>query len=277
MQSATSDSLLVDRQLCRCEQLAILHWISGVHSLVSWLLPPWGQSVYVKMTRPTLLRPQSTNGSLHLVYRQHCGLFESQDLADALIQLVHCSPAVLWLTAIAVLHTIWISGLCIANFIQVSRHSIDRYGNRSVLDRNWLHDEREFQRSPVHISAQERIQSVFVRLDTECRGFNQSARHRLRTDRARLEATLFSRRFSAIRPVETSAQNRSAWRESVNAATEHLRTTNVAKNQTAKDTTHWLVMFVSHICLCMPCTAKKKSLDALFDALYFSSTRGEQF
>ena len=58
--------------------------------------------------------------AIDLVYRQHCRLSESQDPADALTQLVLCSPAVLWLTAIAVLHTIWISGLCITNFIQVS-------------------------------------------------------------------------------------------------------------------------------------------------------------
>lgn len=55
----------------------------------------------------------------HLDYRDHCHLFASETAVDGLLQLFRCSPAILWFTSIAILHTIWISTLCITILSQV--------------------------------------------------------------------------------------------------------------------------------------------------------------
>lgn len=55
----------------------------------------------------------------NLDYRDHCHLFASESTIDGLMQLLTCSPAVLWFTSIAVLHIIWISSLCLTILVQV--------------------------------------------------------------------------------------------------------------------------------------------------------------
>ncbi|CAF0738301.1 unnamed protein product [Rotaria sordida] len=56
----------------------------------------------------------------YLYYRYHCYVFSSETIIDSLKQMLKCSPAVLWLSSIALLHIIWISSLCITILFQTA-------------------------------------------------------------------------------------------------------------------------------------------------------------
>jgi len=56
----------------------------------------------------------------YLFYHDHCHLFVSESAIHGLIQVFKCSPAVIWFTSIAVLHIVWISGLCMTMIFQIA-------------------------------------------------------------------------------------------------------------------------------------------------------------
>ncbi|CAF3361176.1 unnamed protein product [Rotaria socialis] len=56
----------------------------------------------------------------YLYYYYHCNLFSSETIIDGIKKMIDCTPAVLWFTSIAILHTIWIGGLCISILYQIA-------------------------------------------------------------------------------------------------------------------------------------------------------------
>jgi len=53
-------------------------------------------------------------------YRDHCDLLITSTPIDLFIQIITCSPAVLWLTVIAFLHIIWVTALCLTILCQIA-------------------------------------------------------------------------------------------------------------------------------------------------------------
>ncbi|CAF2411056.1 unnamed protein product [Rotaria sp. Silwood2] len=51
----------------------------------------------------------------YIYFRLHCNILS----LETIIEIFHCKPSVIWFTAIAFCHTMWISGLCITVLAQV--------------------------------------------------------------------------------------------------------------------------------------------------------------